>query len=78
MPVKWSLPENFHVILLFLGFISDESLSEVCLAIKEAVRDFESFEIDFEGIGIGPDPEDPKINFVWTQLKQNDILEKIK
>lgn len=76
LPIKWSLPENFHITLSFLGFINDESLAEVCLAVREAVQDFESFDVDFEGMGIGPDLEDPKI--VWLHGGANEELRKLQ
>ena len=76
LPVKWSLPENFHVTLSFLGFVSDESLADICLSVKEAAQDFESFDVDFEGIGIGSDPENPKI--VWLFGGANEELRKLQ
>lgn len=76
LPVKWSLPDNFHVTLSFLGFVDDESLADVCLSVKEAVGDLEGFEIDFEGIGFGPNQEDPKM--IWLFGGANEELRKLQ
>jgi 2'-5' RNA ligase len=76
IPIKWSLPDNFHLTWSFLGFINDESLAEVCLAVKEAAQNFESFDVNFEGIGVGPDPENPKI--IWLFGGANEELRKLQ
>ena len=76
LPIKWSLPENFHLTLSFLGFVNDESLAEICMSIREAAENFESFEVDFEGIGLGPNPEDPKI--IWLYGGANEELRKLQ
>ena len=76
LPVKWSLPDNFHVTLSFLGFVDDESLADICLAVQEAAQNFESFDVDFEGIGLGPDPEDPKM--VWLFGGANEELRRLQ
>lgn len=76
LPIKWSLPDNFHITLSFLGFVDDESLAGICLAIKEAVDNFESFDIDFKGIGLGPDPDDPRM--IWLFGGANEELRKLQ
>ena len=76
IPIRWSLPENFHVTLSFLGFVDDESLADICLVVKEAVQSFEAFGVDFEGIGLGPDAEKPKM--VWLLGEANEELRKLQ
>ena len=76
LPVKWSLPDNFHVTLSFLGFVDDESLADICLAVQEAAQNFESFDIDFEGIELGPNPKDPKM--IWLFGGANEELRKMQ
>jgi len=76
LPVKWSLPDNFHVTLSFLGFVDDESLADICLAVQRAAQNFESFDVDFKGIGLGPDPEDPKM--VWLFGGANEELRRLQ
>ncbi len=76
LPVKWSLPDNLHVTLSFLGFVDDESLADICLTVQEAAQNFESFDIDFEGIGLGPNPEDPKM--IWLFGEANEELRKMQ
>jgi len=75
-PIKWSLPDNFHITLSFLGFINDESLADICLAVKEATRNFESFDIDFEGIKLEPNSEESKM--IWLFGGANEELRKLQ
>lgn len=76
LPVKWSLPDNFHVTLSFFGYVDDESLVDICAGIREAVSSLESFGMSLEGIGLGSDPENPKM--VWLFGGANEELRKLK
>lgn len=76
LPVKWSLPDNFHVTLSFLGFVDDSSLVDICARVKEAAGSFESFNIDFEKIELAPNPENPKM--IWLSGMENEELRKLQ
>ncbi len=76
LPVKWSLPDNFHITLSFLGFVDDSSLVDICARVKEAADGFESFDIDFEKIKLAPDPENPKM--IWLSGTASEKLRKLQ
>jgi RNA 2',3'-cyclic 3'-phosphodiesterase len=76
LPIMWSLPENLHLTLSFLGFVDDESLADICLAVKEATQNLESFDIDFEGMALKPDAENPKM--IWLFGGANEELRKLQ
>lgn len=57
LPVR---PENYHVTLMFLGFVSEEHIFEITEKIEEAVSGIMPFELRFSGITAVDDPDDPK------------------
>jgi 2'-5' RNA ligase len=76
LPVKWAKEDSFHVTLSFLGYVEDEALVEICAAVKEASKNFESFDIDFEKIELGPDKKNP--NLIWATGETDEDLKKIQ
>ncbi len=57
LPVR---PENYHVTLMFLGFVSEEHIFEITEKVEEAVSGMAPFELRFSGITAVDDPADPK------------------
>jgi len=67
--------ENIHFTLLFLGEISesaDEKVQEALDSIK-----FESFEIEFQGIGTFPKPKFPRVIWTGTDLQGGEKLKEL-
>lgn len=50
---------NFHVTLLFLGFIMEEEIPRIIEALEDAVFDIEPFEIDLSEIRAEPSNDHP-------------------
>lgn len=63
LPIKWLKPESLHITACFVGYVDEEVLPEICEKVCEAVESFESFELDFNAIELGPDADNPKV--VW-------------
>ncbi len=60
LPIKWTKPENLHLSLLFLGFVDDESVLEVCRKIESLCQKEEMFDVELSLIKFSPSPEDAK------------------
>jgi len=54
IPVKWTKQNNIHITLVFLGYIADEELIEICKKIKEVADKHNFFEIKLTKICYGP------------------------
>ncbi len=65
--VKWVDPENFHVTLKFLGDVSEDAISDICAAVKNAVRDFTAFDLSMSGLGAFPSNERARV--VWVGIE---------
>ena len=61
LPIKWMKEENFHITVSFVGYVDESVIPEICEKVSDAVADFESFELEFDRIELGPDPKDPKM-----------------
>lgn len=75
LPVKWSKKENLHITLLFLGYVDESVLPEICQKVSEAVSKIESFDIEFDKIEIGPSPEKPQT--VWFSGEASEDLKDL-
>lgn len=75
LPVKWMKEENLHITVSFIGYVDESVVPDICQKINEAVADFESFEIAFDRIELGPDADDPKM--IWFSGKQSAELGKL-
>lgn len=63
LPILWTPAEERHSILMFLGYIEDDRLLDVCEGVSRALSEKESFEIMMKTIMIGPDKNHPKM--IW-------------
>jgi len=88
LPAKWVSEDNLHITLIFLGYLTDVELGEVCMAVKEVAKKHNSFKINLNKITYGPDNKIPP-RIMWASgekikelsLLRNDLeeflLEKI-
>lgn len=51
---KWTRTDNLHITLDFLGYLTDEEISDVCRIVGEIANDHESFSIKLNKIIYGP------------------------
>jgi 2'-5' RNA ligase len=61
LPVKWVKEANLHITLLFLGYVDEETLPEICQKVREATESEDIFDIEFNQIELFPSPEEPKM-----------------
>ncbi|MFA6047702.1 MAG: RNA 2',3'-cyclic phosphodiesterase [Parcubacteria group bacterium] len=61
LPVKWTKEANLHITLLFLGYVDEETLLEVCQKVREVVGSEDIFDIEFDRIELFPSATDPKM-----------------
>ena len=53
MPVRWTRQDNIHITLVFLGYIADEELINICESVKEVVSKNSSFSVNLFKICYG-------------------------
>lgn len=75
LPVKWTREANLHITLVFLGFVSEEIIPEICQKVADAARKEESFDLELEEISFFPSGYDPRA--VALMGKNNQALKRL-
>lgn len=75
LPVKWTRPDNLHITLLFLGYVDDEMVPEICRKTEAVSGLFDVFDIHFEKIILAPKKEDPKM--FWLEGEKSDEMREL-
>jgi 2'-5' RNA ligase len=76
LPIKWSREDNFHITLLFLGYLYDEAIPDICQKTRKTCENFDSFDIKLDTIELGPSLDNPKM--VWFTGVANDSLKQLQ
>jgi len=66
LPIRWTKKENLHITLIFLGYLSDEELLEICKITKEIALRNQPFLINLNKICYGPPKKLPP-RMVWVE-----------
>jgi 2'-5' RNA ligase len=72
--IKWVVPENLHLTLLFLGEVDELEVLQICKAIAAKCKDIPPFTMAIEGLGAFPNNRHPKI--LWAGVKEG--VEELK
>lgn len=72
LPIIPTRRGNFHVTLLFLGFIMEEEIPRIVEALEDAVIDIEPFEVDLSEIRAEPNDEHPTM--IWFAGEPSEPL----
>ena len=67
--VKWVAPKNIHLTMKFLGETEESKVAGISDAIKKAVLDFTSFELEINKLGAFPNLRRPRV--FWAGLEGN-------
>lgn len=73
-PVRWTKKENIHITLVFLGYVSDEELLEVCETAKKVASEGSSFSINLKKIIYGPPKKMPP-RMIWAEGVCSELAE---
>ncbi len=76
LPVRWTREVNLHLTMVFIGYVTDEEMLEICRLTKEVAQKHQSFEIKFNRICLGP-PNRPA-RMIWLEGEENFALGQLK
>jgi len=76
LPVRWTKENNLHITLVFIGYVNDEEVLEVCQLTKEATQKYQPFEIKLKRIYLGP-PNRPA-RMIWLEGERSSTLGQLK
>ncbi|MBP1630175.1 MAG: putative ligase [Bacteroidetes bacterium] len=66
--------ENIHVTLVFLGSTANKKISNIEIALIEAIGETKEIEIEIESLNYF---EQGKISTIWFGIKENEILDNL-
>lgn len=72
LPIIPTRNGNFHITLMFLGFINEEGIPDIIEALEDAVVDIEPFEVDLSEIRAEPNAEHPTM--IWFAGEASEAL----
>jgi len=72
--VRWVAPQNFHLTLVFLGYVDQDKLGEIAAAMREAVAEIKPFDIEFSGVGGLPSPTRPRVVHVGVKDETGGLV----
>lgn len=76
LPIIPTRRGNFHITLLFLGFINEEGIPEIVEALEDAVVNIEPFEVDLSEIRAEPNDEHPTM--IWFVGEPSHALVELR
>jgi len=76
LPVRWTKEPSLHLTLVFIGYVSDEQMLEICRASREVAVRSEPFFINFRRIILGPPGKPPRM--IWVEGEESKELGSLK
>ncbi len=77
LPIRWTKSYNLHITLVFLGYLSDEEILEVCNVTREAASRNLQFSINLKKIIYGP-PQKMPPRMIWVEGEKSIELGKLQ
>ena len=74
--VRWTVPQNIHLTLHFLGDVAVDDLEEVARAVGAAAAGCPVFSLNLSNLGCFPNTRRPRIMWVGV-LGETDTLTKL-
>ena len=76
LPVRWTIKPNLHITLVFIGYVDDNEMYEICKIVREIAGRHSPFIINLERIILGPPNKFPRM--FWVEGRVNEEIAKLK
>ena len=76
LPVRWTKKDSLHLTLVFIGYVGESGLYEVCRTVRNVAQNFEPFFLTYDKIIYGPPGHPPRM--IWLLGRVNQTLAEIK
>lgn len=74
--INWVKEENMHLTLKFIGKTSAKQIPELVKAVSRSIKEFNSFRIVLERIGIFGSNYQARV--VWVGIQENNLLRDLQ
>jgi 2'-5' RNA ligase len=72
--IRWTLPEQWHLTLQFLGNVRADAVGELILALQRAVTGCTPFQLVIRDLGAFPSPQRPRVLWVGLAGEVDSLL----
>jgi 2'-5' RNA ligase len=77
LPAKWTVKDNFHITLEFLGDLSDVEIGDACKIVADVAKRHSAFSINLKKVSYGPPKKNPP-KMVWVEGEKSEELAELK
>jgi len=77
LPIKWTKKDNLHITLVFIGYVKDEEIPEICQIVEEIAGKNSIFTISLNKIVYAPPKKMPP-RMVWVSGEKSEELTKLQ
>lgn len=74
--INWVIKPNLHITLVFLGYMNDDEMYEICNIMKEMAKRHQPFFIKLERIIVGPPKATPRM--FWVEGAKSQELAELQ
>lgn len=78
---RWTTKNNLHITLVFLGYLTDQEIAEVCRTVKEVATQTSAFSINLNRLEYGPPVHSDKLytpSMIWASGEKSKELSEFK
>lgn len=72
LPVRFTKKNSLHLTVLFIGYVNDEQMLEICRKVREIGKKHQPFEIELTKVCLGPHGKAPRL--IWLEGRENKNL----
>lgn len=76
LPVRFTKKNSLHLTIVFIGYVTDDEMFDICRKVKIIAREHRSFRINFSRICFGPPGKPPRL--IWLEGEKNEALFRLK
>lgn len=74
--LKWVYPEDYHITLVFLGFVEKNKLNELIERVTPVISKEKSFQLTLSKLGIFGTTKSPRI--FWAGVNESESLNTLQ
>jgi RNA 2',3'-cyclic 3'-phosphodiesterase len=76
LPVRWTRKSSLHITLVFIGYLDNQEMLEVCQTVQRIGSAHQPFSIRLSEVCLGPTADNPRM--IWAKGQSNPTLAKLK
>lgn len=76
LPVRFVKKNSLHLTILFIGYVNDEQMLDICRQARKIAKKHQPFELEFNKVCFGPPGKAPRL--IWLEGDENKALAELR